>query len=392
MGKEPTHEMSSEELLHYRDLARQYSKKSLLPLFSGEPDGNLDLLSEKLEVAFSTGLATSPELSMPGSTYGIWGSATDDQGMTPSLLLLATIAETCGGVAMCLHAQGVASNLVLQTKVKKLPAPVRVGLCLQEGMGPPSLGVIIAPEKDAPARIVTTATAEGNTYIIEGCKSFVHSMDGIEAYAVLAREGQRWGFFLVPADGNGITRTDVGARTGLRACRVEHVEFKKVTVPYEARLDDGDARGLVLRALGLNWAGMSAIAVGIAKGAAAAARAYAAERYQGGSQIEEHPAVKILIAGSEAAIQTAEAMVFSLKECNFTTPRQLLKPAAAKLAVTELCARAVTDCLQVFGGYGYMEDFGMEKRLRDVTTLKSALGSPLFLRQFVFDAEKENAR
>jgi alkylation response protein AidB-like acyl-CoA dehydrogenase len=137
---------------------------------------------------------------------------------------------------------------------------------------------------------------------------------------------------------------------------------------------------------------MSAIAVGIAKGATAAAHTYAAERYQGGSRIEEHPAVKMLIAGSEAAIQAAEAMVFSLRECNVTTPRQLLKPAAAKLAVTELCAHAVTDCLQVFGGYGYMEDFGMEKRLRDVTVLKSAFGSPLFLKQFVFDSEKEGGR
>ncbi len=389
MEKELTPGISAEDLLHYRELARQYSKKSLLPLFGGEPDGNLNLLPEKLDIAFSTGIAASPELSMSGRTYGIWGSAIDDQGLTPSLLLLSTIAETCGGVAMCLHAQGVASNLVLQTKDKKLRAPVRVGLCLQEGIGPPSLATIVAPGKDAPARIMTTAIDEGDTYVIDGTKSFVYSMNGIEAYVVLARAGERWGCFLIPEDGSGIARTDVGARTGLRACRLEHVEFKKVRVPRDARLDDGDARGLVLRALGLNWAGMSAIAVGIAKGAAAAARAYAAERYQGGSQIEEHPAVKMLIAGSEAAIETAEAMVFSLKECNFTTPRQLLKPAAAKLAVTELCARAVTDCLQVFGGYGYMEDFGMEKRLRDVTVLKSAFGSPLFLKQFVFDAEKE---
>jgi alkylation response protein AidB-like acyl-CoA dehydrogenase len=57
----------------------------------------------------------------------------------------------------------------------------------------------------------------------------------------------------------------------------------------------------------------------------------------------------------------------------------------------ELCSRAVTDCLQTFGGYGYMEDFGMEKRLRDVTVLKSASGSPTYLKQIIFDIEKEGA-
>jgi alkylation response protein AidB-like acyl-CoA dehydrogenase len=393
MEKEPRQGISAEEILHYQDLARQYSKKSLLPLFGGDhPDGNLKLLPEKLDTAFSTGIAASPELSMSGSTYGIWGSAIDEQGMTPSLLLLSVIAETCGGVAMCLHAQGVASNLILQTKGKKLRAPVRVGLCLQEGIGPPFLGAIVSPSKDAPARIMTTAVAEGNNYIISGVKSFVYSMDGVDAYVVLARVGESWGCFQVPANDNRIIRTDVGVRTGLRACRVEHVEFKNVSVPREARIDEGGALALVVRALCLNWAGMSAIAVGIAKGAAAAARKYAADRYQGGAQIEAHPAVKMLIAGSEASIGAAESAVFSLKDTDFTTVRRLMKPAAAKLAVMDLCARAVTDCLQSFGGYGYMEDFGMEKRLRDITVLKSASGSPTYLKQLVFDIEKKNAR
>ena len=58
----------------------------------------------------------------------------------------------------------------------------------------------------------------------------------------------------------------------------------------------------------------------------------------------------------------------------------------------ELCSRAVTDCLQTFGGYGYMEDYGMEKRLRDVTVLKSASGSSTYLKQLIFDIEKESAR
>jgi alkylation response protein AidB-like acyl-CoA dehydrogenase len=382
--------ISAEDIESYQDLARQFAKKSLLPVFEGEhSDGNLSLLPEKLATAFTIGIAASPETSMAGSQYGIWGSATDDYGLSPSMVLLSIIAETCGGIAMCINAQGVASNLVLQAKDMLPYTPVRAGLCLQEGPYPPGLGTILSPGTDAPARIATTAVPEGSRYIINGAKSFVYSMDDAEAYVVFAVVKERWGCFLVPADDRRVTRTDAGLRTGLRACRVEHVEFCGVTVPGLARIDDGDARDLACRALRLNWAGMSAIAVGIARGAAAAARKYASERYQGGALIEDHPAIKMLIAGAEAAAAAAESTIHSLDDGGLSSFTMLGKAAAAKLMVMELCSRAVTDSLQAFGGYGYMEDFGMEKRLRDMAVLKSASGSPSYLKQLIFDIEKE---
>ncbi|MFA5321358.1 MAG: acyl-CoA dehydrogenase [Smithella sp.] len=393
MEKEPVPGICAEDVMHYQDLAHQYARKSINPIFEGEySDGNLSLLPEKMKIAFDIGIAATPDESLSGCQYGIWGGATDEQGMMPSLLLLSTIAETCGGVAMCLHVQGVASSLLLQAKRELSFTPVTVGLCLQEGFCPPFLGTIISPDKDAPAQIATTAALKNNKYIINGSKSFVYSMNDVDAYVVLARVNNKWGCFLIGENEKGIERTDAGARTGLRACLVEQVTFNNVEIPQEARIDDGDARELVIRALNLNWTGMAAIAVGIAKGAAEAARKYAAERYQGGTQIEEHPAVKMLIAGAEAGIASAQATVFSLQDSSLDSLQGLRKSAAAKLTVMDLCSRAVTDCLQTFGGYGYMEDFGMEKRLRDVTVLKSASGSPTYLKHIIFDIEKEGAR
>ena len=392
MEKESVAGICAEDVMHYQDLARQYAKKSVLPIFQGEySDGNLSLLPEKLKTAFEIGIAATPDESLSGCQYGIWGGAIEETGIIPSVLLLSIIAETCGGTAMCLHAQGVASNLLLQAKTKLPFTPVRAALCLQEGFCPPFIGTVISPDKDAPAKITTTAVLKNDKYIINGSKSFVYSMNDVDAYVVMARVNEKWGCFLVGAKEKGIERTDVGVRTGLRACLVEDVEFNNVEIPLDARVDDGDARELVIRALNLNWTGMAAIAVGIAKGAAAAARKYAAERYQGGTQIEEHPAIKILIAGSEAAIASAEATIHSLQDVGLTTFQALKKSAAAKLTVMEVCSRAVTDCLQTFGGYGYMEDFGMEKRLRDVTVLKSASGSSNYLKQLIFDIGKEGA-
>lgn len=393
MEKEPVARLCVEDIAHYQDLARQYAKKSINPIFEGEyADGNLSLIPEKLKTAFEIGIAASPDESLAGCQYGIWGGATEETGVISSLLVLSSIAETCGGVAMCLNAQGVASNLILQAKIKPASIPVKVAVGLQEGFCPPFLGTITAPDKDVPARITTTAEKKGDNYVINGSKSFVYSMSDVDAYVVFACVGEKWGCFLVNAKAKGLEKTDVGVRTGLRACCVENVEFKNVRIPLEARLDDGDARELLIRALSLNWMGMAAIAVGIAKGATAAARKYAAERYQGGMQIEEHPAVKMLIAGGESSVASAEATLNSLQDIAITTFSGLRKSAAAKLTVVDLCSRAVTDCLQSFGGYGYMEDYGMEKRLRDMTVLKSASGSPTYLKQLIFDIEKEGAK
>jgi len=371
-------------------LARQFARKSLPPMFDGEcPDGNLGALPEKIETAFKIGIASSPDVSSTGSQYGIWGSDTDTSGMTPSLTLLKIIAETCGGVAMCLHSQGVATNILLNSN-RPLPYNVRsVALSLQEGMWPPPWNAIMSPTEENHLIIETTAHRDNDSYLINGTKSFIYSINDTDGYVVMARTKSGWGCFLIPSETEGVIKTDVGVRTGLRACRVEHVTFNNVKIPHQARIDHSDARDLIVRALCLSWAGMCAIAVGIARGAALAARKYASERYQGGDLIENHPAVKMLIASSESSVEMAESMVQSLDNLEIGSIDMVVRAAEMKLIVMDICSRAVTDCLQTFGGYGYMEDFGMEKRLRDITVLKSALGSPLYLKRLIFEIGKE---
>jgi len=138
MDREPAAGICAEDIIHYQDLARQYAKKSIAPIFEGEySDGNLSLLPQRLKTAFEIGIAATPDKTHSGYQYGIWSGATDETGPLPSILLLSIIAETCGGVAMCLHSQGVASNLLIQAK-KELPfTPVTAALCLQEGLAPP---------------------------------------------------------------------------------------------------------------------------------------------------------------------------------------------------------------------------------------------------------------
>lgn len=384
--------ISNEELEHFKDLAVQFSKKSLLPMFEGEfSDGNLEILPDILDITFETGLASSPDVSMTGSEYGIWGLGTDSSGLTSSIELLTILAETCGGVAMCLNAQGVASNILL-TAGKELPyTHIKAALCLQEGFTLPYCGTLLSPQKDAPASISTIAIHSKNGYELNGSKSFVYSMEDPDVYVVLARINDKWGCFAVPANAEGVTKIDIGNRTGLRACEVNQIDFNSILIPETSRVDNGDALNMVIRAQCLNWIGISSIAVGIAQGAVKKAKEYSADRYQGGCQIEEHASVKMLIADSEARADSAQSIVRKFHNIDLTSIDNLRACAGAKLVCLELCSRAVTDSLQTFGGYGYMEDFGMEKRLRDVTVLKSASGPPHYLKQLMFDLEKVEA-
>ncbi len=110
--KIPEVEVASDELTYFEDLARKFAVKSVLPIFEGEhSDGDLGRVPELFETALTIGLASSPDMSMAGAEYGIWGSSAESSGLLPSIVLLGTVAETCGGIATCLNVQGVASIL-----------------------------------------------------------------------------------------------------------------------------------------------------------------------------------------------------------------------------------------------------------------------------------------
>ena len=378
----------TEELRGFIDVTRTFAAKTVAAIFDGKhPDGDTGKLPAVLDKAFEIGLAASPDRTQPGYEYGIWGSALHQAGLELSAELLAVLAEVCGGIAMNLHVQGLASQVVMHSG-RVLPGPlIKVAPAIQEECGLPGYGTLHSPSRDAPARILTEARPAWDGCLVSGTKPFVYAMPGVEAYVLFCRVAgeENWGCFLIPESAAGLQVTPVEHRTGLRACRLAHLTLKDAFIPHADRLDDGNALPLLTRAVSLHWLGIAAIATGIARGAVRAARKYAAERYQGGTLIENLPAVRMLIAGAEANLEVSRALVRQTAARGPDSPALLRACAIARLATLELCASSVTDALQVFGGYGYMEDYGMEKRLRDVTVLKSSAGTPNYLKQFIFE-------
>ena len=389
---------TEEDLRSFRDLAAKFASRTVAPMLEPEgPDGDLSAVAGILDEGETTGLLTVANPEALGYEHGIWGGAALTGGPTPSLILLEEIARVCGGVAMSFHAQGLgASPVHAALAARGLDAaepekiPGRLGAALLEPHGLPRLAVLLDPRRDAPERVHTVAEKDGSGYRLTGAKTFVPHPPAVSGYTVFARVRQEggWGCFLVPAGAERLRAETVEGAMGLRACGLRHLDFDDVSLEGGARLDvEGEGRTFLFRQLQLHWLGLSAIAVGIARGGLAAARAYCTERYQGGGLIIDHPAVKLLLAEAETRIEAAGAVVAGAAS---TAPlgslEGLRRAAVAKLFVAGAAFGAVTDSLQTLGGYGYMEDYGMEKRLRDVSVIKSMAGAPDPLRLLIAES------
>lgn len=326
-------------------------------------DGELSKLGGVLKRAARVGLLASPDPDSPGHEYGVWGKACLTGGDAASLLVLEELAVECAGVATCVHVAGLGS--LEQAGAKGTPSPAAVALF--SGEWRPDWSALDEPPAGAPV------LAEGR---LTGVASFVYTPPGTESYVVYAAGATGWERVLVRVDGAGVSAREVGQRTGLSAVDVNHLAFEDVQIQQSRRLGPDAPHGYLRRLM----LGLCAIAVGNARGALQAAVQYAGERYQGGAQIEVHPAVQLLLGDSRSRIATAGGCLADAARFQGHTSVALWHALAAKLRVTLECDQAVSDCLQVLGGYGYMEDYRLEKRLRDAMTLKAMAIEPNTLR------------
>ena len=366
--------LSQQEVQEFLQLTQKFSWQTVQPVLSAEfSDGDLSQIPRIFQLADETGLLASAE-----NTYGIWGRDLNRNKLL-SLQMLELLAESCPGIAACFHFRGLAENAasLLDTQIKN------GALALQESFGLPYAAHLKNPAAEIPVKWQTRVSKQGQRWILSGAKSFVYLPPDAEELLVLAQREAQWVWIKLSLQSGEIRRTEAAPRSGLRACRVEHLRFDQIPLDDDALLFLPKATDLLHNILIQNWLGLSAIALGTARGALHSAKTYVRQRYQGGTLIKEHDAVRGLLAGAESNIQTAEALLHAQTQNMEKTFTDVRRAAMVKWQAMKLLSRAVTDSLQTFGGYGYMEDYGMEKRLRDITVLKSMAGSPLYLKRFI---------
>jgi alkylation response protein AidB-like acyl-CoA dehydrogenase len=223
------------------------------------------------------------------------------------------------------------------------------------------------------------ATAEplpGGGWRISGRKVFITNGSIAQLALVMARTGgpgaKGVSAFLVPTDRPGFAANPIHGKLGLRSCDTAELVLDGVEVGPDARLgDDGDGLKVALSALDDGRMSIAASCTGISQSALEIMTAYAGTREQFGKPIAGHQLVQELIADSAVDVDASRLLTWAVADRKARGERYSLAASKAKLFATEASIRVANACIQVHGGYGYVDEYPAAKLLRDarVTTL-----------------------
>jgi alkylation response protein AidB-like acyl-CoA dehydrogenase len=219
----------------------------------------------------------------------------------------------------------------------------------------------------------TRAVRDGDDYVLSGAKRFISQgsvADLVVVFALTDPEAERHrrlSCFVVelPADGFRVARIE--HKMGIRGSPTAELELTDVRVPAGNRLGaEGDGFSIAMRTFERSRPGIAAQAVGIAQGALEVAARYATERRQFGRPIGEFQLVAGLLADMDAATEAARQLLYkACVEIDSGAPDAARWAALCKLVAGDAAMRVTTDAVQVLGGYGYIDEFPVERMMRD---------------------------
>lgn len=239
----------------------------------------------------------------------------------------------------------------------------------------PMLGAFCLTEPHAGSQadgLKTTAVRDGDHYLINGTKQFITSGKNADVAIVMAVTDRQVGkrgisAFIVPTTTPGYKVARLEDKLGQHASDTAQIVFEDCRVPAANRLGD-EGQGLKIALSGLEGGriGIASQSVGMARAAFEAALAYAKERVAFDKPIFEHQAVQFRLADMATQIEVARQMIRHAAALKDAAVPCLKEAAMAKLFASEMAERVCSDAIQVFGGYGYVNDFAVERIYRDV--------------------------
>jgi butyryl-CoA dehydrogenase len=217
------------------------------------------------------------------------------------------------------------------------------------------------------------ARRDGGEYVLSGSKRFITHGSVANLLTVFAltdpEAGGRRGMsaFIVEADTPGFSAPRVEHKMGIRGSPTAELNFDEVRVPEENRLGhEGDGFKIAMATLDRSRLGVAAQAVGIAQGALDAAVRYAADREQFGQRVVDFQGIQFMLADMASRTEAARQLVYAaaaqvdagVEEIPYWT-------SSAKLIAGDTAMAVTTDAVQIFGGYGYIREYPVERMMRD---------------------------
>ncbi len=221
----------------------------------------------------------------------------------------------------------------------------------------------------------TKARRDGDDWLIDGAKRFISQgsvADLITVFAVTNDDPdtprhKRLTCFIVEKDMAGFGVERIEHKMGIRGSPTAELSFRGVRVPDANRVgDEGDGFRIAMRTLDRSRPGIAAQAVGIAQGALEVAAAYANERKQFGKPIAEFQMIAAMLADMDAGTEAARQLLYkACVEIDSGAADAARWSAMCKLVAGDTAMRVTTDAVQVLGGYGYIDEFPVERMMRD---------------------------
>jgi alkylation response protein AidB-like acyl-CoA dehydrogenase len=216
------------------------------------------------------------------------------------------------------------------------------------------------------------STPDGDSWVIDGGKRFITNAGQAGTYIITAKTGEtdkgnaEISAFIVPVDTSGFSIGRLEDKMGLHASATGELIFDHARIPADNLLgEQGQGFRLFLNVLDGGRISIAAMALGIAQGAYEAAAAYSRERRQFGRAIGTFQGVAFMIADMATEIEAARALVYRAAWLKDQHRDYTVAGAEAKLFASEVSSRVTNAAVQVHGGYGYVEEYKVERYLRD---------------------------
>lgn len=226
------------------------------------------------------------------------------------------------------------------------------------------------------ANLTTRAVRDGDGYVITGGKTFITNGTWADVVLLFARTGtaadghRGVSAFLVPADAPGLTRREIHGKLGLRGQATAEITLDAVRVPADALLGpEGKGFSVAMSALAKGRMSVAAGCVGIAQACLDAAVGYAGEREQFGAPIAGRQLVQELLADIAVDVAAARLLTWQVADLIDRGQPFATESSVAKLHASEAAVRCANNALQVFGGYGYIDEYPVGKLLRDARVM-----------------------
>lgn len=291
-------------------------------------------------------------------------------GVMELSIAIEELSRFCGGITLALAGTGLGTFPIIlfgSEEQKKTYLPR-----IAKGEWLAAFAITEANAGSDAAGIETTAVKDGDSYILNGTKQWITNGGEAEVYTVIAMTNKAKGArgasaFIVRKGTPGFTFGKKEQKLGIRASATRELVFQDCRIPKENMLGrEGMGFIVTMKTFDASRPGVAAQALGIAQGALDEAIAYVRTRIQFGKPIASFQAVQHMLADMATQIEAARALIYATSRMYDAGAKDTSKESAmSKLLASDVAMKVTTDAVQIFGGYGYMKDYPVEKMMRD---------------------------